>query len=254
MAVRPAKKNGFVLFSDRDGAARMLSFSKVNDRADDWFRAVSAKKDVLPAASSISAHAGQLLVISTLKAELLRANDREKMLRVLAQFLPQIDIKSAAVFVREKAQSAFVGGFFDSRNIDLRSLPLFDHRLFPEQLGDYFKKGIYFVSSFSLGDDGFGYVIFGNADIDLAVYRDVAKAIGDVLQNIRLFDTLTAAKSAAERAVREKTEFFANRGTDLCDLLTDLSVKITQIEANVAAGILDADILGEQLLFLKSQV
>lgn len=254
MAVRPAKKNGFVLFSDRDGAAKMLSFSKVNDQADEWFCAVLAKKDALPAVSSFSVHAGQLLVISTLKGELLRANDREKMLRALAQFLPQVGIKSAAVFVREKAQSAFVGGFFGSRNIDLSPLPLFGHRLFPEQLGAYFRKGVYFVCPFALGDDGFGYVIFGSADIDFAVYRDVAKAIGDVLQNVRLFDTLTVAKNAAERAVREKTEFFANRGADFCDLLTDLSVKITQMEANVAKGILDADILDEQLLFLKSQV
>ncbi len=254
MAVRPGKKNGFVLFSDHDSAAKMLSFSKVNDRADEWFRAVAAKKDALPAMSSFSAHAGQLLVISTLKGELFRADDREKMLRVLAQFLPQVGIKSAAVFVREKAQVAFVGGFFGSRNIELKPLPAFSHRLFPEQLGAYFKKGIYFVCPFALGDDGFGYVIFGNADIDLAVYRDLAKAIGDVLQTVRLFDTLRAAKRAAERTVREKTEFFANRGTDLCDLLADLSVKITQMEANVAQGVLDADILGEQLLFLKSQV
>lgn len=254
MAVRPGKKNGFVLFSDSDSMARMLSFSKVHDHVDEWIRAVSAKKDALPSVQPLSANAEQLLVISALKGELLRAGGREKVLRVLAQFLPQIGIKSAAVFVQEKAQFAFVGGFFGGRTIDVRPLPLFAHRLFPEQLGVHFKRGVYIVCPFALGDDGFGYVIFGSADTDLAVYRDVAKTIGDALQTVRLFDALTAAKTAAERAVREKTEFFASRGNDLRDLLSDLSAKITQIEENIAEGILDADILGEQLLFLKSQV
>ena len=58
----------------------------------------------------------------------------------------------------------------------------------------------------------------------------------------------------AEKAEFAKTEFFANVGSELCDPLKDLSAKIFQMQGNIEKGIVDQDILTEQLIFLRSQI
>ena len=252
MAVRSAMKNGFIVLSAQGGAEKMVSFLKVHEYTAQWLRALAEKKDAVPAPLPFL-DVQQLLVLSSLKGELLGAHDRESVVRVLARYLPQIGIKTAAVFVQEQAHIMYVGGFFGG-TLDVSSLPLSAQRIFPPQLDAHLKKGIYYVCPFSLGEDRFGYALFSHADMDEAVYRDIACTVGNAMQTVYLMDELMAAKTAAERAMCEKNEFFANAGGDLCDPLADLSAKITQMEANVENGILDADILSEQLLFLKSQV
>ena len=255
-STRSSKKNGCMLVSAPGEESKVLSFSDFNEDARTALQMLPlAYPADIPEQNYTPADTRRLLVLSAFKNELLHVRTQEKLVQLAAHYLPLADIKTMAIFLQEHhQQTQFAGGFFADGDIVVTPCVFSAERAVPEQLEAHFKKGMYLV--FALVSDGtaIGYLLLGSADADMAVYKDAYQAITHALLTIRLLNTVQEAKDRAEQAVREKNDFFANMGSDLCDPLKDLSAKITQMETNVEKGILDADILSEQLLFLKSQI
>lgn len=259
-SVRTSKKNGYLLLSAQGSLedAPFVSFAELNTDAPSFLAtfAAPASSSVLSVPDPLPAELAQQCVsINALKTELLHVHERGKLVHLLAHYLPLLAIQSAAIFFTDQnGQTQYAGGFTTTGDVQTEPQLFSSAQLVPDSLAPFYKKGLYVVQPLTAHGSVFGYVILGNAACDSFVYEDIRNVIGSTIQNIHLFEELTAARKTAEQAVREKTEFFANVGSDLCDPLKDLSAKITQMESNVEKGILNADILSEQLLFLKSQV
>ena len=193
--------------------------------------------------------------VNSLKSELLSVYDREKLISILEKYLPIIGIQSAAIVLYENSEySQYIGGF-DATGELINETSLFPaNLLFPAKFNRNFENGVYIVQPLFTEEKSLGYVIMGFSDCEVQLYEDLRHVISSALQSVFQFEEMNAAKQVAEQAERTKTEFFANVSSDLCDPLKDLSAKITQMESNINNGILDADILTEQLLFLKSQI
>ena len=196
-----------------------------------------------------------LNTINTLKSELLSVHNREQLISILERYLPLIGIQNVAIVLHQNEKnSLYVGGFSSSGELTNETILFPKKRLYPERFASDFKTGVFIVQPLFTENNSLGYLIMDFSDCDSVVYEDLRHAISCALQSVSLFEEMEIAKRKAEQAEREKTEFFSNVGSDLCDPLKDLSAKITQMEANIGRGILDADILGEQLIFLKSQI
>ena len=196
--------------------------------------------------------------IGSLKSALLSVHSRKELFDALKKFLPAIKVKTLSIVLySDETFSKYFGGFnISSTTEDFRiEEKLFDSSsLLPDKYQSDLNRGVFVVQPLFIENKSYGYMIANYAGCDGVVYEDLRVAISNALQNIFLFEELEAAKIKAEQAEFEKTEFFANVGSELCDPLKDLSAKVSQMEHNVNEGILDADIIGEQLIFLNSQI
>lgn len=194
-------------------------------------------------------------IVSALKSELLSAHDRNMLVKILAAYLPQIGIRNATIVLYENGDiSKYIGGFNDAGEIRIEEVLFPSKLLVPSRFSKEFDYGVYLVQPLFMANQALGYIITAYSDCDGNVYEDLRTAISNTLHSIFLFEEINKARHIAEQAEFAKTEFFANVGSDLCDPLKDLSAKVTQMEGNVENGILDQDILSEQLIFLKSQI
>ncbi len=194
-------------------------------------------------------------VLNSLKCELLSVHDRGSLISILEKYLPQLGIFNAAIVLYENDDlSRFAGGFnaFGSQPEEPDLFPA--KLLVPAKHAVEYEKGVYVVQPLFMENQPLGYIVAGYTGCEGFIYEDLRSAISSALQSIFLFEETNAAKRVAEQAEYAKTEFFANVGSDLCDPLRDLSAKIDQMETNIEGGILDQDILSEQLIFLKSQI
>lgn len=207
------------------------------------------------AANRLYANEKLSAIISALKSELLSAHDRSTLIKILSEFLTQIGIRSATLVLYENEElSRYIGGFNDSGEIRLEEVLFPSKLLVPSRFQHEFEYGVYVIQPLFMADQSLGYIITGYSDCDGNIYEDLRAAISNTMQSIFLFEEISKARQLAEQAEFAKTEFFANVGSDLCDPLKDLSAKVTQMETNINNGILDQDILSEQLIFLKSQI
>lgn len=194
-------------------------------------------------------------IISALKNKLLSVFDRARLVSVLYEYLCKIGInKVAIVLYEDESYSNYIGGFANASEIRYDEVRFPREFLIPERFSSDFQNGAFIVQPLFIEDRSYGYIICNYADCQGFVYEDLRSSVSSVLQSIFLFEQTNEAKRVAEQAEFAKTEFFANVGSDLCDPLKDLSAKVQQMETNVEAGILDKDILSEQLLFLRSQI
>jgi len=193
--------------------------------------------------------------VNALKSRMLSVHERGYLVKLLAEYLPEIGIRSAALILYENDEySKFVGSFNASGEIreDQQLFP--SNLLLPGKYSEEFSRGAYVVQPLFMENQPLGYLICSFTNCDGMIYEDLRSAVSSTLQTIFLFEETTNAKQIAEQAEFAKTEFFANVGVDLCDPLKNLSAKITQMETNIEKGILDKDILTEQLIFIKSQL
>ncbi|WP_191014239.1 substrate-binding domain-containing protein [Treponema zioleckii] len=194
-------------------------------------------------------------VISTLKTELLSIHTRVDLIKTLHNRLSQVDInKVAVVLTEDENKSRYIGGFNPLDDLYTEEVLFPRGMLVPDFCMNEYAQGVYVVQPLFLENKNLGYVVANYTDCEGSVYEDLRNSIGNALQSILLFEQIEKEKKLAERAEFEKTEFFANVGSDLCDPLKDLSSKVSQMESNIENGILDSDILAEQLLFLRSQI
>ncbi|MBQ7158262.1 MAG: substrate-binding domain-containing protein [Treponema sp.] len=193
--------------------------------------------------------------VNTLKSELLSVCDRAKLIAILEKYLPLIGIQTSAIILYENEEYSQYAGGFDSSGELMNETSLFPSNLLvPVKFNRIFESGVFIVQPLFTEEKDIGYIILGFSSCDPTLYEDLRHSISSALQSIFQFEEMTAAKQQAEQAERAKTEFFSTVGNDLCDPLKDLSAKVTQMEKNITNGVLDADILTEQLLFLKSQI
>ncbi len=194
-------------------------------------------------------------IVSAMKTELLSAHDRNSLVKVLARYLPQIGIKAGTLVLYENTDiSKYIGGFNSAGETRTEEVLFPSKLLVPSRFAKEFEYGVYIIQPLFLSDQPLGYIITSYSDCDGYIYEDLRTSISNALQSIFLFEENNKARQLAEQAEFAKTEFFANVGSDLCDPLKELSAKVTQMESNVDKGILDQDILSEQLIFLKSQI
>lgn len=200
--------------------------------------------------------------MSALKTALLSVHNVPELLRILRDHLPRLGLRVCSlVLYDDEGLSRYAGGFVAEDGVvpggtpQVRPETRFDENLIvPEQYAADFERGVFVVQPLFLENHPYGYIVTDRSDVDGSVYEDLRGSVSNALQNIFLFRELEAAKIAAEQAEFEKTEFFAAVGSELCDPLKNLSAKVSQMEGNVNAGLADPDILGEQLLFLRSQI
>ncbi len=193
--------------------------------------------------------------ISALKSALLSAHDLNTLIKILAEYLPQIGIRNSTLVLYENEDiSKYIGGFNDAGELRLEEVLFPSKILVPTKFAKEFEYGVYLVQPLFMADQPLGYIITAYTDCDGNVYEDLRTAISNTIQSIFLFEEINKARQLAEQAEFAKTEFFANVGNDLCDPLKDLAAKVVQMEGNIEKGILDQDILTEQLLFLRSQI
>ena len=196
--------------------------------------------------------------ISALKNELMSVFDRQKLISVLKEQLVKIGISTAAIVLYEDENySNFLGGF-STTEIHLETVRFSRESLVPEQFSSDFLHGAFIVQPLFVENHSYGYLICNYSEfgelVKGVVYEELRSSISSSLQGIFLFEQMNEAKKIAEQAEFAKTEFFANVGSDLCDPLENISAKLVQMEANIEKGFLDADILTEQLIFLRSQI
>lgn len=195
--------------------------------------------------------------ISSLKSALLGAHDKKNLIKILAEYLPRIGIRSSHIVIHENEEfSRYIGGFNDGGDIRTEETLFPSKNLIPLKYSKDFEYGVYVVQPLFMAEQSLGYLItsYSYSDFDGNIFEDLRTAISNTIQSILLFEEINKARQIAEQAEFAKTEFFANVGNDLCDPLKDLSAKVSQMETNIEKGILDQDILGEQLIFLKSQI
>jgi len=193
--------------------------------------------------------------VSALKSALLSAHDRNTLLTVLAEYLPQIGMRNATLVLYENEDiSKYIGGFNSAGEIRHEEVLFPSKLLVPSRFAQEFDYGVYVVQPLYMADHPLGYLITSYTDCEGNIYEDLRTSVSNAMHSIFLFEEINKARQLAEQAEFAKTEFFANVGSDLCDPLKDLFAKITQMEGNVEKGVLDQDILSEQLLFLKSQI
>ena len=194
-------------------------------------------------------------VISLLKCDLLAVFDRNKLIEVLKKRLDGIGINNLAVVLYEdETYSNYIGGYNALGELRREEVRFPREFLIPERFSSDFERGAFIVQPLFVEDRSYGYIICNYTQCDGIVYEDLRSSVSSVLQSIFLFEQTNEAKRIAEQAEFAKTEFFANVGSDLCDPLKNISAKVQQMESNIANGLLDADILIEQLLFLRSQI
>lgn len=194
-------------------------------------------------------------VVSALKCNLLSIFDIGGLADVLRKHLKEIGIDTfALVLYVDNNCSRYVCGFSDTDGIRTEEVRFERNLLVPEQYSEDFARGVYIVQPLFVEGHSYGYIVHNYSGCDGIIYEDLRSSISSVLHGIFLFEEANEAKHIAEQAEYVKTEFFANVGGDLCDPLRDLSAKVSQMETNVTKGILDSDILSEQLLFLRSQI
>jgi DNA-binding LacI/PurR family transcriptional regulator/AraC-like DNA-binding protein len=193
--------------------------------------------------------------LNALKCDLLSVHDRPTLMAKLARYLPQIGIYNAAIILYENDDFSRYAGGFNSFGIMPEEQECFPAKqLVPVKHKAEFTIGVFVVQPLFMENQPLGYFIAGYSGCEGIIYEDLRSTISGALQSIFLFEETNAAKKIAEQAEFAKTEFFANVGSDLCDPLRNISAKLDQMEINIESGILDQDILSEQLLFLKSQI
>ena len=205
----------------------------------------------------------QNLVVNNLKTELLSVHSSAALVYKLKEFLPRLGIKKCGLVLYENDElSKYVGGFdeFSDSHVSKLSSYLFSSQLlFPDSLKTDFSRGVFIVQPLFTKTKPLGFLIcdFSRENgtfYDGIIYEEIRSIVSRALENILLFEEISHAKNRAEKAEFEKNEFFANVGSELCTPLKDLSLKVSQIEDNVNDGLIDPDILGEQLIFLRSQI
>ena len=197
--------------------------------------------------------------ISALNNELLSVFERTKLIQVLKNHLEKIGISTVAVVLYEdEIYSDYIGGFDSTGEIHTGSIRFSRELLVPESHISEFSSGAFIVQPLFVENRSYGYIICNYSSkkeiVKGIVYEELRSSVSSALQSIFLFEQTNAAKKIAEQAEFAKTEFFANVGSDLCDPLENLSAKVAQMESNIEKGFLDADILSEQLIFLRSQI
>lgn len=199
--------------------------------------------------------------VSKLKNDLLYVHKSEDLIRILKKHLKKIGIKTVAVVLYDSDEfSKYIGGFNIledneyEQNIRTKEILFDSDLLLPEEYKSDTAKGVFVVQPLFIENEPYGYFVADYSGCDGLVYEDLRYSISCALQNIFFFQKIESAKRSAEQAEFEKTEFFANVGIELCDPLKDLSAKVTQMENNVNEGLYDAEILSDQLVFLKSQI
>ena len=194
-------------------------------------------------------------IISSLKNTLLSVFDRSRLIPVLKKYLSEIGIRTFAIVLYEdESYSNYIGGSNSADEVHSEEVRFPREFLVPERFSADFERGAYIVQPLFVEDSSFGYIICSYAECQGFVYEDLRSSISSVLQSIFLFEQTSEARRIAEQAEFAKTEFFANVGSDLCDPLKNISAKLQQMESNVEKGVLDKDILSEQLIFLRSQI
>lgn len=193
--------------------------------------------------------------VSALKTALFSVHDFPALIEVLAKSLPHIGMRnSAVVLYGDKGTSKYIGGFNDAGEVRAEEVSFPSGLLVPSKYAKEFEYGVYVVQPLFSADKALGYIISAYSGCDGIVYEDLRVAVSNAIQSIQLFQEINEARKLAEQAEFAKTEFFANVGSDLCDPLKDLAAKIIQMQGNIEKGILDQDILTEQLIFLRSQI
>jgi len=201
-------------------------------------------------------------VISALKNDLLSVFDRPRLISVLNEHLGKIGVNRVAIVLFEDdVYSNYIGGFSpvssgkkDEFQINTDEVRFSCEYLIPEKFSSDFSKGVFIVQPLFVEERSYGYIICNYSGCKGIVYEDLRSSVSAALQSIFLFEQTNEAKRIAEQAEFAKTEFFANVGSDLCDPLKNIAAKLQQMESNIEKGVLDSDILSEQLLFLRSQV
>ena len=193
--------------------------------------------------------------VSSLKTALLSVHDFESLMNILAEHLPQIGIKNAALVLYETENtSKYIGSFNNAGEVNLEKVLFQSNLLVPQKFEKNFEYGVFLVQPLFVENQPLGYLITGYSDCDGNIYEDLRTSVSTAIQGIHLFEEINKARQVAEQAEFAKTEFFANVGNELCDPLKDLLAKIVQMQGNVEKGVLDQDILSEQLIFLQSQI
>lgn len=194
-------------------------------------------------------------IISALKTELLTVHNKNNLIKILAEYFPQIGINNATIVLYENEEfSRYIGGFNSSGEVRTEEVLFPSKLLVPVKFAKEFEYGTYVVQPLYIGTKSLGYIITGYSDCDGNIYEDFRTSISNTIESISLFEETNSAKQIAERAEFAKTEFFANVGSDLCDPLKELYAKLSQMENNINNGIFNQDIVGEQIIFLKSQI
>lgn len=194
-------------------------------------------------------------ILGNLENSLFTVRTRSELVSVLKKNLSEMGIKSCSIILKEDDDfSCYAGGFNFTDEVHTDEIRFPSKFLVPEKYDTEYDYGVYVVQPLFAGGKEYGYIITNYVDCDGTVYEELRTAVSSALQSIFLFDETNVARQIAEKAEFEKTEFFANVGSDLVDPLRDLSAKVGQMEMNVSKGVLDQDILSEQLLFLRSQI
>ncbi|MGI5058764.1 helix-turn-helix domain-containing protein [Treponema pectinovorum] len=193
--------------------------------------------------------------ISAVKTALLSAHNLSTLIKTLSEYLPQMGIRNSTLVLYENEEiSKYVGGFNDAGELRFEEILFPSKLIVPSKFAKEFEYGVYIVQPLFMANKSLGYLITSYTDCDGNIYEDLRTAVSNAIQSIFLFEEINKARQLAEQAEFAKTEFFANVGSDLCDPLKDLFAKVTQMEVNTEKGILEKDILSEQLIFLKSQI
>lgn len=194
-------------------------------------------------------------LVGKLQNELFAVHTRPELIEVLKENLLKIGIKSCSIVLKEDNDfSRYIGGFNCAEEIHTEEARFPSNLIVPEKYDGEYDYGVYVVQPLFASGHDYGYFITNYVEFAGSVYEELRTAVSSALQSIFLFEETNVARQAAEKAEFEKTEFFANVGSDLVDPLKDLSAKVSQMETNVSNGVLDQDILSEQLLFLRSQI
>ena len=194
--------------------------------------------------------------ISALKNELLSVFDRNHLISVLKKHLFAIGINTVSIILYDDDDySTYIGGFNNTDELRTEEVRFPSESIVPDRYSADFNKGAFIVQPLFAEGRSYGYILCNySSGCHGLVYEDLRSSVSSTLQSIFLFEQTNAAKRIAEQAEFAKTEFFANVGSDLCDPLKNISAKLSQMEENVERGLLDNDILAEQLLFIRSQI
>lgn len=174
----------------------------------------------------------QAQLLNAFKCDLLKAWDRQSLVQIMQQHLPRLGISQAYLVMDEnEIQSRYVGGFSNAQPIGIPDELFASHRLLPQTIEANVQAGVHLVQPLFIENQVLGYLVFTISDRNSLKYEELRSSISSALKGVLLFEEMTKAKEAAERAEQAELTFFAAMGESIKDPLRSFIGTLRDLEA-----------------------
>lgn len=148
--------------------------------------------------------------LDALKCDLLGVRNLSSVPSLLATHVRSLGLDAAyLVLYEDDEHSTYIGGYTDEELLDVRqTFP--KHLLLPPSIQENLQEGVYVVEPLFMDNQPLGYLVVRTTVFSGSVMEELRTALSSAIKGTFLLDAANKAREEAERAQRERAEFFAN--------------------------------------------